>query len=59
MKATIDIPEDLYREGQSGASPEAWLDSWLLAADKARKVVSPGASTREILSAGRNCLKPE
>ena len=86
MKATIDIPEDLYRkvkaksallgkpvrevtvelyrrwlgeeEGQAEESPQAWLDSWLAAADEAIRAAPPGPSAREILSTDRNRLEP-
>ena len=88
MKATIDIPDDLYRQVKSEAAlrgltirevttglyrrwlsedegaeireaPNAWLRSWLDAADEALKRAPRGPSAREELAADRNRLGAE
>ena len=53
MKATSDIPDD--PEGQmKSEAPEAWLRSWLDAADEAVKRAPAGRPAREELAADRN-----
>lgn len=86
MKATIDIPDDLYRQVKSEAAlrgltirevttqlyrrwlsedegtevreaPEAWLRSWLDAADEALSRAPAGRSARQELASHRNRLE--
>lgn len=88
MKATIDIPDNLYRQIKSEAAlrgltirevttqlyrrwlsedegaeareaPEAWLRSWLEAADAALSRAPARRSAREELAADRNRLEAE